>query len=86
MGNLLERLINPNEEEGVLNCLAIWPWGACLAHGDTLPPDKDKSHNRRKASMPPAKAFIDIAVACARVCVTRQCFWLLSVRMRICSR
>ncbi|RSL87727.1 hypothetical protein CEP51_002096 [Fusarium floridanum] len=72
MGNLLERLVNPNEEEGVLNCLAIWPWGACLAclaHGDTLQPDKDKSHNRRKASVPPAKAFIDIAVACVCVCV-----------------
>lgn len=53
MGNLLERPVDPNEEEGVLRVprdLALGACLACLAHGDTLPPDKATAVGGRRAS------------------------------------
>lgn len=60
MGSLLERPVDPNQEECVLRLprdLALGACLACLAHGDTLPPDK--SHNRlRQACQQPRQSLI----------------------------
>ncbi|RSM18430.1 hypothetical protein CDV31_002755 [Fusarium ambrosium] len=81
MGNLLERLINPDEEEGVLNCLAIWPWGGLfgLLGSRGHPPARQGQEPQPSEGKCATSQGIHLYYRCVCVCVCDTSMFLAAL-------